>query len=101
MRGRRTVRALLALNLQEDFADDGPLAIAGARKIAAGVTDLVKRKPSRWRKILAAKDRHVFPGSHFSDWPVHCLEGTAGASFMPEVDPSIFSHTFYKGMHDE
>ena len=53
---------------------------------------------------MATRDYHVDPGAHFSatpdfvdSWPVHCVAGTPGASFHPELDVSRIEQVFSKG----
>jgi nicotinamidase/pyrazinamidase len=56
--------------------------------------------------VVATKDFHVDPGGHFSDhpdyaasWPPHCVAGTAGADFHPDLDTSAVQAVFLKGRH--
>jgi nicotinamidase/pyrazinamidase len=53
---------------------------------------------------VATRDHHISPGSHFSDqpdfvesWPAHCVAGTDGAGFHPNLDPQPFHAIFTKG----
>jgi nicotinamidase/pyrazinamidase len=55
---------------------------------------------------VATKDYHIDPGGHFSDhpdyvdsWPPHCVVGTTGAEFHPDLDTSAVETVFFKGMH--
>jgi nicotinamidase/pyrazinamidase len=54
--------------------------------------------------VVASRDYHVDPGTHFSaqpdfsrSWPPHCVAGTAGARFHPEFDTSRVDAVFSKG----
>jgi nicotinamidase/pyrazinamidase len=56
--------------------------------------------------VVATKDFHIDPGSHFSDhpdflvsWPPHCVVGTPGAEFYPDLDTSAVEAVFRKGQH--
>jgi nicotinamidase/pyrazinamidase len=56
--------------------------------------------------VVATKDHHVAPGSHWSSdpdfrhsWPVHCEVGTDGEAFHPNLDPQPFDAVFLKGEH--
>ena len=56
--------------------------------------------------MVATKDYHVDPGAHFGDppdfvesWPRHCVVGTAGAEFHPELDTDRVEAIFHKGEH--
>jgi nicotinamidase/pyrazinamidase len=51
-------------------------------------------------------DHHIDPGSHFSEhpdyidsWPPHCVAGTRGFAFHPDLDTSRFEEVFLKGEH--
>ena len=53
---------------------------------------------------MATKDHHIDPGDHWSDepdfvdsWPVHCVVGTDGEAFHPDLDPHPFDAIFLKG----
>ena len=55
---------------------------------------------------MATKDFHVDPGGHFAEqpdyvdtWPRHCVAGTAGADFHPELDTTAVDAVFLKGRH--
>jgi nicotinamidase/pyrazinamidase len=55
---------------------------------------------------VATRDHHVDPGRHFSDdpdfvesWPAHCVVGTDGEAFHPNLDPQPFDSVFLKGEH--
>jgi len=48
----------------------------------------------------------VDPGAHFSDhpdyaasWPPHCVAGTSGADFHPDLDTAAVEAVFLKGRH--
>ena len=54
--------------------------------------------------MVATKDFHVDPGAHFSahpdyaaSWPPHCVAGTAGADFHPDLDTGPVEAVFLKG----
>ena len=56
--------------------------------------------------VVATRDHHIDPGDHFSDepdfldsWPRHCVVGTDGAAFHPNLDPQPFDAVFLKGEH--
>jgi nicotinamidase/pyrazinamidase len=55
---------------------------------------------------VATKDWHIDPGAHFSDhpdfvesWPAHCVVGTGGSKFHPELATSRIEAVFHKGEH--
>jgi nicotinamidase/pyrazinamidase len=57
-----------------------------------------------WDHVVATKDYHTDPGAHFGDppdyvdsWPVHCVAGSAGADFHPNLDTDKIEAVFHKG----
>ena len=86
-------RALLVVDVQNDFCEGGSLAVAGGAAVAAGITEFLKRHKRDYETVIASADWHVDPGSHFADqpdfvdtWPHHCVAGTTGAEFHPNLD---------------
>jgi len=101
------VRALLVVDVQNDFCEGGSLAVAGGAAVAAAITGYLNSPAVReYAHIVATRDHHVEPGSHFSSdpdyvdsWPPHCVAGTPGAAFHPDLDTSRFEEVFLKGEH--
>lgn len=98
-------RALIVVDVQNDFCEGGSLPVAGGASVAAGISELLARG-GRWDHVVATKDYHVDPGAHFSDspdyvdtWPPHCRVGTAGAEFHPDLVADRFEAVFTKGEH--
>ncbi|MEU1420969.1 isochorismatase family protein [Kitasatospora sp. NPDC005751] len=91
-------RALIVVDVQNDFCEGGSLAVAGGAEVAAAITDLIAESPAGYQHVLATRDNHIDPGDHFSDtpdyvnsWPVHCVAGTEGVGFHPNFAPSVTS----------
>ena len=96
------MRALIIVDVQNDFCEGGSLAVTGGAAVAAAVSAHVRS--GRYDHVVATRDHHVDPGSHFSDtpdfvdsWPPHCRAGTPGASFHPELDVAPIEAVFSKG----
>jgi nicotinamidase/pyrazinamidase len=103
------MRALIVVDVQNDFCEGGSLAVTGGAAVAAGISERL-RSPSLgaggWDHVVATRDHHIDPGAHFSahpdyvgTWPPHCRRGTAGASFHPELDVARIEAVFDKGAH--
>lgn len=95
-------RALIVVDVQNDFCEGGSLAVAGGAAVARAVSDLVRS--GRYDAVVATADHHVDPGPHFGEppdfvdsWPVHCLAGTPGVAFHPEFDTGDVEAVFRKG----
>lgn len=91
-------RALIVVDVQNDFCEGGSLAVAGGAEVAAAITDLIAEASPGYQHILATRDHHIDPGDHFStepdyvhSWPVHCVAGTEGVGFHPNFAPSVIS----------
>jgi nicotinamidase/pyrazinamidase len=99
-------RALIVVDVQNDFCEGGSLAVTGGAQVAADVTALLAGDHG-YDAVVATKDHHVDPGSHWSaepdfvdSWPVHCEVGTAGEHFHPDLDTSGVDEVFLKGEHE-
>jgi nicotinamidase/pyrazinamidase len=97
------MRALLIVDVQNDFCEGGSLEVVGGQSVASAISDYLAG-PLGYRHIVATKDFHIDPGDHFSDhpdfaasWPRHCVVGTSGADFHPEFDHSAVEAVFTKG----
>jgi nicotinamidase/pyrazinamidase len=103
-------RALIVVDVQNDFCEGGSLPVAGGAEVAAAITDLIADAGPGYTHIVATRDHHVDPGAHFAaepdfqrSWPVHCVAGTEGVGFHPNFAPSVTSGAieavFDKGAH--
>jgi nicotinamidase/pyrazinamidase len=100
------MKALIIVDVQNDFCEGGSLAVTGGANVAAGISAALRDDPSRWAHVVATKDYHIDPGPHFGDppdyvdsWPPHCVVGTPGADFHPELDTDRIEAVFEKGEH--
>ncbi|KAH7367736.1 isochorismatase [Plectosphaerella cucumerina] len=115
--------ALIVVDFQEDFCPpNGALAVGDGRSIAAVVNDLLQRD---FVTKIATKDWHPADHTSFASnhpgaepfisttaivnprnpaeeytsrlWPVHCVQGTAGAELVPELDVTRIDEIVEKG----
>ena len=99
------MRALIVVDVQNDFCEGGSLAVAGGSAVAAAISDYLA-SGAGYAHVVASRDYHIDPGDHFSDhpdfaasWPPHCVVGTPGAQFHPRLDTSRVQAVFSKGAH--
>ena len=105
-------RALVVVDVQNDFCEGGSLPVAGCARVASDIAELVHRWSAQdpgapdYSHVVATKDHHVDPGHHWADepdfvdsWPVNCEVGTDGEAFHPNLDPLPFDAIFLKGEH--
>jgi nicotinamidase/pyrazinamidase len=100
------MRALIITDVQNDFCEGGSLAVAGGAAVARAVSEYLAGGAHNYAHVVATKDFHIDPGSHFSDhpdyaasWPPHCVAGTPGSDFYPDLDTSAVEAVFRKGQH--
>ena len=101
-------RALILVDVQNDFCEGGSLPVTGGADVARRISDHVLAHAGDYGAIVATADWHEDPGPHFSDhpdfvdsWPVHCRVGSDGALFHPNAEKA-FEHVeaiFRKGQH--
>lgn len=109
-------RALVLVDVQNDFCEGGSLAVDGGAGVAARAAERVLadrqgRDPARrdYAAIVATADWHHDPGEHWAvdgdpdfatTWPVHCAADTPGADFHPALHPALdhVDEVFRKGM---
>ena len=99
-------KALLIVDVQNDFCEGGSLAVAGGAAVARGITEHLKENRGEYELVAATRDYHVEPGSHFAaepdfkdSWPIHCVAGTPGAELHPDLDRRAVDEVFDKGQH--
>lgn len=93
-------KALIVVDFQNDFCPNGALAVPEGDQILDTVNDLVEEFIERGDMVVYTKDYH--PENHVSFaenhpegiWPPHCVQGTTGAEFFPEL--IVNGPTFYK-----
>ncbi len=100
-------RALLVVDVQNDFCEGGSLAVAGGAAVAAAISQALGR--GGWQLVVATRDWHEDPGPHFApagtlpdyreSWPVHCRAGTPGARFHPNLRLPQGAAVVSKGLH--
>ncbi|WP_329195567.1 MULTISPECIES: nicotinamidase [unclassified Streptomyces] len=94
-------RALIVVDVQNDFCEGGSLAVTGGADVAAAITELIGQATPGYRHVVATRDHHIDPGPHFAHppaapdyettWPVHCVAGTEGVGFHPNFAPAVAS----------
>ena len=105
-------RALVVVDVQNDFCEGGSLAVDGGARVASDISGLLhhwKRQDPEapdYQVAVATRDHHIDPGDHFSkdpdfqhSWPPHCVVGSDGEAFHPNLDPQPFDAVFLKGEH--
>jgi nicotinamidase/pyrazinamidase len=105
-RYRGDVRALIVVDVQNDFCEGGSLAVPGGAFVARSISDRLATSVGEYAHVVASQDHHIDPGAHFSDhpdfvdsWPPHCVVGSPGSEFHPDLNTSRVDAVFRKGEH--
>jgi nicotinamidase/pyrazinamidase len=82
--------ALLVVDVQNDFADpSGSLSVAGGEDVVVAANREIERARARGATVVYTQDWHPPSTPHFAKdggtWPVHCVAGTWGAAFHPDL----------------
>lgn len=107
------MRALILVDLQNDFCPGGALAVEGGDQVISIANKLMEK----FGLVVATKDWH--PATHGSFaanhpwrkpgqvidlnglpqilWPIHCVQESFGSEFAAELDTEKISKVFFKG----
>lgn len=82
--------ALLVVDVQNDFADPaGSLYVRGGEAVVALVNEQIALALPAGASVVYTQDWHPEVTPHFEKdggiWPVHCVQGTWGAAFHPDL----------------
>ena len=112
--------ALICVDLQNDFYEDGALPVPGASKINPPINKMLEKDD--FKTIVASQDWHPkkhasFASNHNKEpftpykgdleglgellWPDHCIQGTEGADFHQDIDTDNFDLIIRKGQDPE
>ncbi|MFH0739316.1 MAG: nicotinamidase [Candidatus Omnitrophota bacterium] len=98
-------RALLIVDLQNDFCPGGALGVPGADKIVPAINKYIRVFSKKKLPIIASADWHPIKTRHFKDfggrWPAHCIHNSRGAQFHSKLKLSKETILVYKGMDPE
>ena len=107
------MKALILVDIQNDFMPGGALAVARGDEVVA----VANRVQAGFDLVVASQDWHPadhgsfaanHPGRSPGDaieldglpqilWPLHCVQGTPGAELVESLDTSRIAHVFHKG----
>jgi nicotinamidase/pyrazinamidase len=101
-------RALLVIDVQNDFCEGGALAVAGGAAVAGKIGKFLES--TKYDLVVASRDWHDADNNnsgHFADsgvepnyktnWPVHCVAETNGAQYHPNLNTEAIGEHIFKG----
>ncbi len=86
-------RALFVIDVQNDFCPGGALPVPEGDKVVPEINKLMPK----FDFVLATRDWHPEKTAHFDKWPVHCVQGTKGAEFHPDLNTEKIDKIVSKG----
>ena len=98
-------KALLIVDVQNDFCPGGALGVPEGDKIVSVINKYIRTFTKKKLPIFATADWHPVRTKHFKDfggvWPVHCIQNSRGAAFHPDLKLPKDAILLYKGMDPE
>jgi len=98
----KTKKALVVVDVQNDFCPGGSLAVPKGDSIIPRLNRYITYFSQRRLPIFFSRDWHPVKSRHFKDfggiWPVHCLRNSSGAAFHPKLKIPKGAILIYKGM---
>jgi nicotinamidase/pyrazinamidase len=95
--------ALLVVDVQNDFCPGGSLAVAEGDAVVPVLNRYMERAAAAGIPIFASRDWHPAQTAHFREyggqWPPHCVQGTPGAEFHPDLRLPEGTIVVSKGMN--
>lgn len=104
-------KALIIVDVQNDFVEGGSLAVAGGKAVATRISEHLAAHADDYVAVVASRDWHdahstndghfAEPGTdpdYASTWPVHCVSTTDGSDYAPELVTDAITHHVRKGM---
>jgi nicotinamidase/pyrazinamidase len=98
-------RALIVVDVQNDFCPGGSLAVERGDEVIAPLNRLIEEFLEQGRPVYKSRDWHPPATKHFADyggtWPVHCVQNTRGAEFHEDLIDDARVRVVSKGTGDE
>lgn len=88
------MRTLIVVDVQNDFVEEGSLAVQGGKAIVPEISKLVKQ--GNYDLLVTTQDWHIEPGTHFAEepdfidtWPPHCVAETFGSEYVTPLKETL------------
>jgi nicotinamidase/pyrazinamidase len=86
------------VDIQNDFCPGGSLAVADGNEVVAPMNQVNEWVRDNNGRVIFTRDWHPEQTPHFEQWPVHCVQGTVGAEFHPDLELKPSDTIASKGM---
>ena len=93
--------SVLFVDVQKGFCPKGSLPVPNGDEVVQPLNELGKHSRSNNWTLIASRDWHPADATkHFKTWGAHCVQGTDGAEFHPDLKMEGVI-VFSKGMNPE
>ncbi|MBC9705806.1 MAG: isochorismatase family protein [Enterococcus sp.] len=82
-------KALIIVDVQNDFVEGGSLGVTGGKKVATDILNFLRNNAKDYTTVVTTQDWHIDPKGHWSEnpdfvtsWPIHCAANTTGAEIV-------------------
>jgi nicotinamidase/pyrazinamidase len=97
-------KALIVVDVQNDFCPGGSLAVANGDEVIAPLNKSIKEFLDRGEPVFKSRDWHPATAKHFAKyggiWPVHCVQNTPGAEFRAGLSDDARITVISKGIDE-
>lgn len=90
-------KALLIVDVQNDFCPGGTLAVKNGDKVVA----IINKIAGKFDFVISTQDWHPTDTVHFEKWPVHCVANSHGAEFHPDLKTDLIDLKLLKGTENK
>jgi nicotinamidase/pyrazinamidase len=98
-------RALIVVDVQNDFCPGGALAVPQGDEVVGPLNRVIEEFLKWGEAVFKSRDWHPRDTKHFAEfggtWPVHCVQNTPGAEFHPDLLDDIHIRVVSKGLGHE
>lgn len=78
--------ATIVVDVQNDFCPGGALAVEDGDQVVEPLNQVMHYTREKSGLVIVTRDWHPARTPHFEAWPPHCIAGTKGAEFHPNLD---------------
>ncbi len=90
-------KALLIVDVQNDFCPGGTLAVKDGDKIIPVINGII----DKFDVVISTQDWHPVDTVHFEKWPAHCVSNLNGANFHPDLNTDKIDLKLLKGTENK
>src|SRR6266496_3839347 len=98
-------RALIVVDVQNDFCPGGALPVPHGDEVVPPLNSLMEDFLLHGEPVFKSRDWHPAKTRHFAahggSWPIHCVQGSKGAEFHPDLIDDMHIRIISKGQGDE